>query len=1017
MRCEICGFDNPAGMRFCGSCGAPLASTSAEERKLVTVLFVDTVNSTHLAGSVDPERLREQMARFFALTREEIERFGGTVEKFIGDAVMAVFGLPTIHEDDAERAVRAAVSIQRRTSGDAPTLPQLRIGINTGEVVANPRAADKGQFLITGEAVNLAARLQQHAGPGQVLIGERTLRAVRHVADVHALAPVSVKGRAEALPAWLVAGIAPPAERALQPTPFIGREEELALLGSHLGRMHRDGRGHVITILGSGGVGKTRLAHEVRVRAEGVRVLRGRALPYGTGVPFWSLAEAIREDFGIVFTDPLEVARRKVLEAADRLEVAEVAAALRVVLGLEPAHHDLTRDALFAGVRTFLQAMAQRTPVLLILEDLHSAEDVTLEFLEYAADWIRQMPLVLLVLSRPELLDRRPGWMGGKRGATTLFLEPLGQGESALLMQAILDGTPAPAPLADLVLERAGGNPLFMEEILRTLVEQGVLIRHDARWTLTVPLAEVAIPDTIHAVIAARLDALPPAEKHVLQAAAVEGKDFYLGAVRANVEGGAVEDALRGLIEKDLILQKQRSTIAGEDEFTFRHILIRDVAYATIAKGQRLPQHARHAEWLRQMAGDRLAEFADVIAHHWLQVVALGRQLGRPDDARARREAITNLLVAGDRARATYANATALDHYARILELEPASGERLRATLGRGDVWMLLGQHERAREDFVELRNLAQTIGDQRWEAVALDQLGLAFRRQDQIPEALDHLGRALATSRLVADPALTAQILNHIGFTHFSDGRLRDAIAAHEEAHTLLAWPGLGSDAWHATIELAESLHGVGENLEFLNKIAESQRYLAQSIIVSQRLGNRSLVAENTYMLAHGHLLLADLRRAAEEIRRAIATLTEIGDVWNLAVALMISARIASHLGEFGQALEQGARGVALGRQIENVRFTVYNLLVLGLVHREMEDYHGAWQVDREAVLLARTVGGAWLHLALAWSSSDAVALGRVDEAAVLIREAPTILAASQKQVEGVAVAVHDGHVLLAQG
>ena len=683
MRCPACGFDSPPGMRFCGQCGTMLTASapSAEERKLVTVLFADVVGSTARSGAVDPEQLRRQMSRFFEIANEEIRRYGGTVEKFIGDAVMAVFGLPVIHEDDPERAVRSAAALKMRVSAEAEAaaLPEIRIGVNTGEVVADPRATDRGEFLVTGEVVNLAARLQQHAQPGQVLLGERTVRALGDIAYVRPVPPLTVKGASAPLSAWDLLGVAPPRERTVRATPFVGRTEELDMLLGHARRIRRGRRGFTVSILGPAGVGKTRLVRELCAQIDTVRVLRGRALPYGTGVPFWAFAEIIREESGILMGDPLDSARGKLRDTAVRLGIAKAVPALLTVLGLGPDGHSLSRDALFAGVRALFQAVARQGPVVVIVEDVHSAEDVTLDFLEQMTHWVREMPLLLLVLARPELLERRPMWVVGTPTSTTLFIDPLLGDESRALVQGILDGKPAPGPLVEQLLERSEGNVLFMEEMLQSLLDRGALTRDVDRWVLTVPLAEMAIPSTVHAVIAARIDTLPgPGETRFLQTAAVMGQVFWLGVVRFVAGDTPVDEALWALVVKNLLVLNQRSTLEGEEEFSFRNILIRDVAYAMQPKSVRWLKHERVAEWLQQTGGDRQDELADVIAYHWLQAMALREDLGLPPEARPREQAVVNLLLAGDRAAALYANATALDDFTRALELEPPIATRLR---------------------------------------------------------------------------------------------------------------------------------------------------------------------------------------------------------------------------------------------------------------------------------------------------------------------------------------------------
>ena len=1001
-------------MRFCGQCATALVSSSGQERKIVTVLFADVVGSTHLLGAADPEQVRAQLDRFFHMAREEISRYGGTVEKFIGDAVMAVFGLPVLHENDPERAVRAAASLRARARSDVARggLPEIRMGINTGEVVADAHAAEKGEFLVTGEVVNLAARLQQRAEPSQILIGKRTMLALRGAARLRPVSPLTVKGLAAPLSAWELLEIASPSERKVWATPFVGREEEFTLLRGHLQSMRRESQGHVITILGPAGVGKTRLVQEFRVEADDVRILRGRALPYGAGVPFWALGEVIREACGIFMSDPREVARTKLHEVTVRLNVVDAAPALLAVLGLGEEERELTREALFSGMRSFFQALASQTPLLLILEDIHSAEDVTLDYIVDTADWVRGVPMLQLVLARRELLERRPTWMEGQRGATTLFLEPLQGEESRELIRGIL-GKPVPGPLLELVLDRAEGNPLFMEEMLRTFVEEKILTEGDGRWALTVPLSHVSIPDTVHAVIAARVDALTGPEKQTLQTAAIVGKDFWIGAVCFIAGEDHAEAALRTLVAKDVLVHKRRSTLLGEEEYTFRHILIRDVAYAMLPKSQRWPKHARCAEWLRQIAGNRPAEYADFIAHHWLQVMTLRRDLGLPPDSQAREQAIANLLLAGDRAAGLYANTTALDHFGRALELKPQDPARLRALLGRGQVWMLLGQHERARGDFAALRARAQETGEARWEAIALDHLGHSYRRQDQIAHALEHLEPALTLSREVGDPSLTGRILNHIGFTYFTLSRHEEAFIVHEEAYRLLERCG-------DIVGLSESLHGLGESSSFMGRFQEAIEWFRKSVDVSEQVGNRSLAGENRYMIAWVRKKQGAYADAQAEAQRAVAELTKIGDVWNASFALSRLAEIATALGQFGDALAYTAQSLALARQIAAGRQAVSSLLEISMTHRELEDYHGAWQADWEAIELAHAgeVAAYWMPIVLSSLALDSVALGRSDDARSYIEQARRALAEGTNRADFPQEVAHaQGRVLLALG
>jgi class 3 adenylate cyclase/tetratricopeptide (TPR) repeat protein len=992
MRCPACGFENSLGLRFCGQCGTRLTPTasSIEERKLVTILFVDVVGSTRMLGTLDAEQVRGQMAHFFSIAQEEIHRFGGTIDKFIGDAVMAVFGLPATHEDDPERAARAALRIKTLIGSYAEVgaLPEIHIGINTGEVVANAQATGTGDFLVTGSAVNLAARLQQNAAPGQILVGERTMQSLRHVARLRPIPALKVKDMPSTLPAWELIEVFPPRERQLAPTAFVDREEDVDLLRGLARRMRRDGRGHVVTILGVAGVGKTRLVQEFHQYAADAHILRGRALPYGGGVPYWALAEVIRDECGILFGDSSELARDKLRYTGLRLNIGDSIPALGTILGLTEEHHELPREMLFTGMRALFESLAERAPLFITLEDIHCAEDVTLDFVEQAADWVRDVPVLFIVLSRPDLLERRPNWMGGKRNAITLFLDPLAREHSRELASAALGGKTAPDPLFDLILTRAEGNPLFMEEMVRALRERNVIREEQDRWTLRIPLAQLTVPDTVHAVIAARIDALPASEKQALQNAAIVGKDFWLGALNFIAGENHVDETVRGLLAKDLLVHKHRSTFLGEEEFAFRHILIRDVVYSMLPKSQRWQKHVRCAEWLQQFGGDRAAELADFIAHHWLQVVMLRQELGQPPDPKAREEAIAHLILAGDRAASLYSNTTALDHYTRALEMDPSLQMRRKALLGRGQVSMLLGKQDKARADFESVRALARETGEPRWEAVALDHLGQSFRRQDQIDEALGHLKPALALSRRVGDPALTGRILNHIGSAYYSVASTEEAIRSHEEARQLLEDCG-------DLAGLAESLHGLGENAIMQGRFADCIKWSLESVRLSEQIANRSLTGENRYMIAVSRLIQGEYSEAGFEVQRSMEELAAIGDVWNSSFALGAAARVATAVGEFGKALDYATQGLRLARQIEAGRQEVFNMLLVGAVNREMENLGDAWRIDQEAAELAKAKGMAAyvMPLVLCCLALDMVGIGRQDEAQALTDEARRVL------------------------
>jgi class 3 adenylate cyclase/tetratricopeptide (TPR) repeat protein len=623
--CARCGRENPDDARFCSACGAELAARPAavaEERKVVTVLFADVTGSTALGERLDAEELKEVLGSFFEAMREEIEAEGGTVEKFIGDAIMAAFGVPRVHEDDPARALRAALRMRSRLHELNVSLEErygvtieLRIGINTGEVLAvvEPRP---GEALATGDAVNAAARLEQNARPGQVLVAERTAQAARgfHFSEPREL---EVRGKSEPLRAVELLAEQAVEEGTVSGTraPLVGRARELALLDATYRGVVEEGRPHLVTLYGDAGVGKSRLVAELLAALEAStpkpRVVRGRCLSYGDGITYWPLAELLKSYAHVLDTDPADAAREQVVEvtqaaleaagigAADELAVA-LAASIGLVAPDRPRRspHEV-RGETHAAWRAFFSALAADTPTIVLIEDVHWADPALLELLEDVAD--RTVgPMLLLCTARPELTERRPTWGGGRRSFTGLVLEPLATTESEqLIVQLAGDGIDDRDRHA--ILARAEGNPFFLEEIIRTRRGRAV-----------------AIPDTVQAALAARIDLLPPAEKGVLQAAAVVGRVFWPGAVATVIEQepAQVDVLLDGLQDRDLVLGRLSSSMKGERELIFKHALVRDVAYDTLPRRDRLRIHTGVAGWIEETFADRRGEVVELVGHH-----------------------------------------------------------------------------------------------------------------------------------------------------------------------------------------------------------------------------------------------------------------------------------------------------------------------------------------------------------------------------------------------------------------
>src|SRR5262245_34582827 len=715
--CPVCGAEVPPEARFCPACGTELRvaepTPPGQERRLVTILFADVTGSTTLGEGLDPERLQEVLSTYFGAMRKEIEAEGGTVEKFIGDAVMAAFGVPVAHEDDPRRALRAALRMRDRLGAVNADLEarfgvslQIRTGVNTGEVLA---AVDPppGDPMVTGDAVNVAARLEQTAEPGGIVVAERTARAARGF-RFRELGARELRGKEQPVPAVLLEGHLPGAAERGVPglrAPMIGRERELELLRTLFRRSAEEGRPNLVTIYGDPGVGKSRLAQEFVLEAErsepAPSILRGRCLPYGEGTTYWPMAEILKGLAGVRDSDPPDRTLARIADlGADIIttDVAadpqSVAAALAYTVGVEDPSASFramepreVRAKIHAAWRSLFSALASRSPVVAVIEDIHWAEPALLDLLEELAERIVG-PVLFLCPSRPEITDRRPDWGGGMRNVSSLTLEPLSREDADRLVGVLLAVEALPAALHARILERAEGNPFFVEEIVRQLIDEGRIVRIDDRWRAADDIGDVEIPDTVQGVLAARIDLLDQTEKRALQRAAVVGRIFWPEPVGRLLNGGRgqLRDTLDRLEERELVRSRLTSSIAGEPEFIFKHILTRDVAYETLPRRERGRAHASVAEWIESTAGERRAEFAELLAYHYDEAYR-GELEGEGDAETAedlRGRAIRALLEASDVARRRYAIEGALRFVERAVDLAQTPLERARTLEQRG---------------------------------------------------------------------------------------------------------------------------------------------------------------------------------------------------------------------------------------------------------------------------------------------------------------------------------------------
>src|SRR5215211_4043489 len=710
MVCATCGLPLPEGARFCPACGSPVAAhpAAAEERKVATVLFADLVGSTELGGAQDPERTRALLDRFYDAMASEISFAGGTLEKFVGDAVMAVFGAPAAHEDHAERALHAALAMRRRLEELFGGALQLRIGVNSGDVVVG--APREGGSVVSGDTVNVAARLEQTVDAGGILVGERTASTVRGAFEFGEPLRIDAKGKDGGVAARpLVRALSlmrPRGVGGLRLT-LVGRETELELLETTYRRVLEAGEPHLVTLMGDAGIGKTRLVRELWERLgdgpEPPLRRTGRCLPYGHAITYRPLGEILKEHFGILESDAPEVVRA-------RLGPRE---ALGLTLGLEPGeemHPLAARERLHEAWVEFLTELAGERAAVVLVEDLHWAEEPLLDVLERLARDVHA-PLLLLGTARPELLERLPAWGGGRRNASLLWLEPLSSEDSARLVDEELAGA-LPERLRTLVVERAEGNPFFAEELIGTLVDRGLLERTDGGWTVHELADGFEVPDSVQAVLAARIDLLPPLEKSALQAASVMGRVFWERALR-QLLGGAEPDL--GLLEdRDFVRRRAGSSMAGEREYAIKHALTRDVAYASLPKARRARLHASFAGWMEE-ALDGQDEVASLLAHHYSEAA-------RPEDAdlawsgndaelaRLRERAVVWLGRAAESALRRYELDDAIALFGRALELGPGA-ER------EADLWRGIGQAHALRYDgeafWTAMQNSLAVVADE----------------------------------------------------------------------------------------------------------------------------------------------------------------------------------------------------------------------------------------------------------------------------------------------------------------
>jgi class 3 adenylate cyclase/tetratricopeptide (TPR) repeat protein len=988
--CPACGNENPNGAKFCNECGAaltaPAVAPAFEERKVVSVLFCDLVGFTAASDRQDPEDVRARIRPYHARLRREIERYGGTVEKFVGDAVMAVFGAPAAHEDDAERAVRVGLrilqAITELNEADSGLGLQVRIGINTGEAVVSLGARpERGEGLVTGDVVNTAARIQGVAPVDGIAVSEPTYRATTRFFDYEPLAPTSVKGKGEPLVLWRAtawrARFGADIIRSYE-TPFVGRELEKALLIGTFERAAQQRSVQLVTVVGEPGVGKSRLIGElfsyIDAKPDITRWRQGRCLPYGEGIAFWALGEIVKAEAGILESDSAEVAATKLERtvAPDEQDRPWLIERLAPLVGIE-APSPAERQELFTAWRRFLEGLAMWRPTVLVFEDLHWADQALLAFLEYLAEWSQGVPLLILCAARPELYERRPGWGAGQRNAQTIDLSPLSDEETAELVSHLTRTTVLGRDLERAIVERAEGNPLYAEEFVRLVA--------DRRLEHAEGSAEPALPESVHALIAARLDTLSPDRKSLLQDAAVVGNVFWVGALRdmSGRELEEIEAALHDLVRKELVRPVRTSSMEGEREYSFWHLLVRDVAYSQIPRSERIRRHRATATWIELKGGDRVEDLAEVLAYHYLQALELAEVAGDTVQAndlvpRARRI----LAFAGERALGLD-TAQAEARLARALELTPPDDpERPELLVRWADATYQAGRPREAADVLDEVLATLRVRGETEGAARALQlRANIALRLGEARHVALAAEAVALLEGAAPV-PALVAAYAN-LANAHAIAGSYTEAMAAAERAEAVARTLGLPEPA------RARGYRGFARfYLGDPDGVVEMERALA--VLLEEGAGQYAAGLQNNLAIAR-YPLQGPIRSLAE-FEQGISFCEERGLAYAAAALEANCPGLLAELGQTEEALER-ARRLAATFEAKGLTLLLIEVRAVELACRLARGEHDAALAAADWLTeAARKSGTAEMVILAVAPAASALVAEEPDRASALLNE-----------------------------
>jgi class 3 adenylate cyclase/tetratricopeptide (TPR) repeat protein len=1007
--CGQCGTENPDVAKFCLACGSPLATAPPpqEFRKVVTIVFSDLKGSTAMGERLDSESLREVMTRYFDAMSAELERHGGVVEKFIGDAIMAVFGLPKLHEDDALRAVRAAADMQRAQALLNDDLERhwgvrltVRTGVNTGEVVAGDPTS--GQRLVTGDAVNVAARLEQAAGEQEVLLGDLTYRLVRDFVDVEEVEPLELKGKSEPVPAYRLVAVREGAERPRRlDAPMVGRDDELEKLGRSLAEATTAQECRLVTVIGEAGVGKSRLIDEFIRSVQGeVAFLRGRCLPYGEGITFWPLAEAIRQASGIIERDSTEVALQKLSSLSGD---AEAEARVASAIGLSPIQ--FPGEELKWGARKVLEALARPRPLLVLFEDIHWAESTFLELVEHLVEATENAALLVVCTARQELLESRPEWSTSARQAR-IELELLTEDDASLIAEHLLGSTGLDKRIRARVVDAAEGNPLFVEQLVSMLVDEGLIRFENGHWRAEADIDRVVVPPTIQALLAARLDYLEPDERTVIEPASVIGHVFVADAIRYLVperihDGLGVR--LGSLVEKQLIAPDLARSLE-EEAFRFHHILIRDTAYDGVLKRARATFHEQFVEWADSVNREGATEYEEILGYHLEQAYRYLTELAPVDEhgQALASEASRRLASAGHRARARGDPSAATNLLQRASGLLPEQDPARLALLPElGEALIDVGRFSDADAVLEEAVGLARTIGDARLGTDAqLRRLLLELRTGDAerwSETAVPQIEEAIAVFTNIADHAGLARAYRVLGYVHGTACNYAQAADACERALQHAREAGDAKEERINATSYALALCWGPTPVD--EAIARTEAILEQ--VAGSRLSRGWVLC----LLAHLRAMEGQFETARTLYQDGRAAMEEIAQGWFVAWTSLSTGRVEMLAGDYPAAERELRRGIDLLEQMGEryLRSTLTGLLARAVLEqdrldeaesltRQAEELTGADDVETQATwraVRARVLSRTGAHDEAAELGSEVLQLLLPTDSAVMKVEA----------------------------